>query len=296
MSRPRSLVGGLVAAAAALLWATPAHATWSVVAADPDTGEVGVAIASCVPGEALGPLDEPLSPVVLVPGRGAAVTQALLNPMAGAELERVIAFGATAGDAIEAVANAEFDADFQERQHGVVLLGGDAAAFTGNATLAVAAHATDSHVSVQGNILASDEVTPASIAAFRDANGSLADRLVAALAAGSEAGGDVRCPGQTALFAHLAVATTSDDPQKPSVLLTTTASQGADDNPVTRLAGAHARGESLQQVEPDDDDEDDDPARYRIAAGVGVTILVAGVLLRRRRAQDRAERDGQEPS
>ena len=268
-------------------------ATWSVVGADAETGEVGVAIASCVPGEALGALDAPLAPVVLVPGTGAAVTQGALNEGAGIELERAIAFGATAVEAIAAVSTLDFDPAFEERQHAVVLLDGDSSAFTGAATLDATGHATAPFASAQGNLLADRQVVEDALSAFERGEGSLADRLVAALVAGSEAGGDVRCPGQTALFAQVAVAGPTDEADAPSTLLTVTVDRGDDTNPVARLAERHAAGESVAVVDP----EPGRPIRYRIVAAVGAGILVVGIVLRRRRrAAWRAAQETDRPS
>ncbi|MCP4225300.1 MAG: hypothetical protein GY773_18330, partial [Actinomycetia bacterium] len=71
--RPSVLVRGLLGAIVAIIsvivtLASPAEATWSIVAADAESDEVGAVIASCVPVEILGRVEEPLVPIVVIPG------------------------------------------------------------------------------------------------------------------------------------------------------------------------------------------------------------------------------------
>lgn len=180
-----------------------AEATWSVVAVDPETGEVGVAVASCVGFEVT------VVPV-LVPGVGAAASQANISAPSGALLVESLAGGATAEDAVEAVVAA--DAAPDDRQFGVVVLDGGGAGWTGADTRDVALdrRAADGTASAQGNILVSEGVVDAVIAAFEIADGALADRLLAGLVAGADAGGDSRCGDQTARSAALIVARPDD--------------------------------------------------------------------------------------
>ncbi len=236
----------------------PAHATWSIVGVDPDTGEVGVAIASCVPISQLGDLEEPLFLVALVPGIGAGVSQAQVNPSAPDRIETLLGVGRSASDVIEDVSSEAFDAQFEVRQHGVVTLvgsasGGDipsAASYTGPLTDTFTGDRQGSRVAVQGNLLANSEVLDATFEAFESAGDApLADRLVAALAAGSEAGGDGRCD-ETAFFAHVVVAEPGDSRDDPSVLLTY-GSMEPGDNPVLALEAAFADGVRQGVVVPD---------------------------------------------
>ena len=195
----------VLALAVALLGigATAAHATWSVVAADEATGEVGVAVASCVGFEVT------VVPV-LVPGVGAGASQAHISKPSGDRIVDALAGGSSAKETIDAVVAA--DDGSEERQFGVVVLGDGGAGWTGGDTLDVALdkRSDDDTVSVQGNILVSEEVVDSAIAAFDAAEGDLADRLVAALVAGADAGGDSRCGDQTATAAALVVARPGD--------------------------------------------------------------------------------------
>jgi uncharacterized Ntn-hydrolase superfamily protein len=235
----------LVAAVLLAALATPAGATWSIVATEPESGEVGVAIASCVPGDALGSTDQPLVPVILVPGHAAAVTQGQLNLDAPARVGQLAAADASPPDIIAELTAADFDELADQRQHAVVDLSGGAAAFTGPATSPEALDRQGENVSVQGNLLASPAVVTDSLARFqasRDAGQDLATALVAGLLAGSEAGGDRRCGQQTALFAQVAVAGRDDDQRRPSTLLTVLVDEGDGQNPVELLASSLAGG------------------------------------------------------
>ena len=226
-----------------ILAAAPAGATWSVVGVDPDTGQVGVAVASCVELGAL-EVEDGFELVALSPGNGAGVSQAWFNPDARLEIQRLLDDGRAADEIIAAVSDLDFDAEAEERQHGVVLLNGDTAGFTGKGNNEVARDVQGENVSVQGNVLVSDEVISDAVVAFeRDGDRSLSDRLVDALEAGSRAGGDSRCGDQTALFAHVSVIDDAGTREAPNVVdLTTWTERGDGDNPVVALAELHRAG------------------------------------------------------
>jgi uncharacterized Ntn-hydrolase superfamily protein len=217
-ARPAGLA---VAVACALAGA--AEATWSIVAVDPETREVGVAGASCI-------LDADVI-AILVPGQGAAVAQAYTNPDGRVRLRKEIEQGRSAQGAIDAVTTRLFDSFlaaplYQLRQYGVVTLTeGDAPAhFTGRWTIDHAGGRTGPNVSVQGNTLHGPEVLDEALAAFLHTPAGcrprLAERLLAAVVAGGEAGGDKRCvPELAALSAFLQVAAPGDPPDAPSLSL-----------------------------------------------------------------------------
>lgn len=246
LSFRRLVVGAVLAFAVLLTLAGPASATWSIVATDPETGEVGAAIASCVPGEVLGDLDKPLVPVVLAPGTSAAVTQAQLNIDAPARIVELTAAGATPAEIVEGLTDEEFDELAPLRQHAVAATTGEVAAYTGAETNPVALDAQGDAVSVQGNILVAPAVVDDALASFeasRTAGRSLGDALVAALDAGSLAGGDSRCDDQTALFAQVVVAAPTDEANAPSTILTVVVEEGDGQNPVALLTDAYANGD-----------------------------------------------------
>ncbi|MCL1601948.1 MAG: DUF1028 domain-containing protein, partial [Actinomycetia bacterium] len=126
----RSLIVLLAATAATFATGVqPADATWSVVAVDEGTGEVGVAVASCVGFE--------VSVVpVLVPGVGAAASQADISELSGARIVKALSLGATAEETINVVVSTDDAPD--DRQFGVVVLTRGGAGWTGANTFDVA--------------------------------------------------------------------------------------------------------------------------------------------------------------
>lgn len=241
-------------AAFVILSMGPAGATWSVVGVDPESGEVGVAVASCVE---LGALDTEggFELVALSPGNGAGVSQAWFNPDARSEIQSMLDAGMGASEIIEAVSDLEFDSEAEERQHGVVLLTGEAAGFTGLGNNEFAGDTQGTNVSVQGNILVDETVVDDAIAAFERpaADRTLADRLVDALEAGSLAGGDSRCDEQTALFAHVSVIDENGTRAEPNVVnLTTFAERGDGSNPVVDLAERYRSGDRVVVPDPNE--------------------------------------------
>ncbi len=161
----------------------PIVATFSIVAFDPATGDLGVAVQSRFLGVG-----------VVVPwvraDVGAVATQALANPTFGPEGLDLMDDGVAAPDALKRLIQS--DAGRARRQVGLVDARGKAAAFTGKGTLAWAGHVVGEGYCCQGNILAGEGVVKAMAAGFEAGKGALAERLVAALRAGQKAGGDKR--------------------------------------------------------------------------------------------------------
>lgn len=170
--------------ATAALADPPRPATFSIVAADPATGEVGVAVASRF--FAVG---------AVVPfakaGIGAVATQASANTTYGPAVLDLLAHGVTAREAIAVVTRN--DEGSRRRQLGAVSATGDAATFSGPECNAWAGGRSGPGYAVQGNILTGEPVVAAMERAFLESAGApLAERLYAALAAGDAAGGDSR--------------------------------------------------------------------------------------------------------
>lgn len=200
-----------------------AGATWSIVAVDPATQEVGVAGASCITGAEL--------LARLVPGRGAVAAQAIPNLRAQAALGAALARGESATSALGPVTRSGFDSlvgvpTIRLRQYGVVSLASveTPASFTGTWTVGWAGSRQAPGVSVQGNMLRGPEVVEQALAAFQaerpGCTRRLSDRLMDALAAGARAGGDRRCsPELSALSAFLEVARPEDPSDAPSLRL-----------------------------------------------------------------------------
>jgi len=169
----------------------PPVATFSIVAYDPKTGDLGVAVQSRFLGVGS-----------VVPwakaGVGAVATQAWANMLYGPEGLALLEGGKDAAAAVAALTAGDTDRD--RRQVGIVDAAGRAAAFTGTGCLAWAGHRTGENFTAQGNILAGEKVVEAMAEEFKEANGELADRLVEALAAGQRAGGDKRGQQSAALL------------------------------------------------------------------------------------------------
>ena len=165
--------------------------TFSIVAFDPATGDLGVAVASKFP--CVG---------AVVPwakaGVGAVATQAWANTAFGPEGLGLMAGGMPAAEALDAVLEGDDGRD--ERQAGFVDGRGGAATFTGSGCVHWAGGVTDGTVAAQGNILAGEAVVKELLRAFSDAEGDLSDRLLAALLAGDAAGGDRRGKQSAALL------------------------------------------------------------------------------------------------
>ena len=175
----------LIALALTLAAAQPAFATFSIVAFDPATGDVGVAVASRV--FAVGnhvPWAEA--------GVGAVATQAAMNGGYGPRGLELLRQGLTAQQVVDRLlAEDQFDRK-DGRQVAVVDAKGNVAVYTGPTASEWRGHIMGPHYSVQGNILAGPHVAAAMVKAFESTQGELAERLYAALKAGDDAGGDRR--------------------------------------------------------------------------------------------------------
>jgi uncharacterized Ntn-hydrolase superfamily protein len=175
--------------------------TFSVVARDAVTGELGIAVASCI-------LAVGRSVPAARPGVGVVAVQARSRRGLRTTLLSGLADGAAPADLVRRAAHSAEDAD---RQIAVLDAAGRVAADTGRGSLPVSGHLLGDGLAVQGNVLASDRVLPEMAEAFAAAGGALADRLLAALAAGQAAGGDLRGRQSAALLVVAGTAATDED-------------------------------------------------------------------------------------
>lgn len=157
--------------------------TASIVARDPGTGELGVAVFTAWP--AVGGI-VPFAQ----PGVGAVATQSFVEISFGPRALEMLAKGAGAGRAVEQLIAS--DPKPTVRQLGVLAADGETAGFTGDACVPYAGEATAVDCRCQANMMASEGVPETMAAAFEAANGELAVRLLASLQAGEAAGGDAR--------------------------------------------------------------------------------------------------------
>lgn len=160
----------------------PVH-TYSIVARDPATGELGVAVQS-----------HWFSVGAIVPwaeaGVGAVTTQSFVEPSYGPLGLALMRVGKSAPDALKALLAA--DEGREVRQVAMIDAQGRVAAHTGKNCIAAAGHHVGENYSVQANLMDKDTVWPAMAKAFESATGELTDRLLAALEAAESEGGDIR--------------------------------------------------------------------------------------------------------
>jgi uncharacterized Ntn-hydrolase superfamily protein len=191
----------------------PVH-TFSIVARDPQTGEIGVAVQS-----------HWFSVGQVVPwaeaGVGAVATQSFVDPSYGKLGLDLLRAGKSAPDTLRALLNG--DAACDVRQVGMIDAQGNVATFTGThdiiAAGGIAGNATSNvdlncgrisigrDFAVQANLMSNDKVWPAMAKAYAEAKGDLADRMLAALDAAQSVGGDIRGKQSAALIVVAAKST-----------------------------------------------------------------------------------------
>ena len=157
--------------------------TFSIVAYDPEKQEWGVGVASkyLAVGSAV-----PFAQA----GVGAVATQAAVRVTWGPQGLELLAKGNTAEETIKALTDADEAAEF--RQLGVVDAKGNVASFTGKKCNTYAGHKTGTNYACQGNLLAGEQVITDMAKAFEEAKGPLDWRIMTALEAADQAGGDKR--------------------------------------------------------------------------------------------------------
>lgn len=171
--------------------ADPLAHTYSIVARDPATGELGVAVQS-----------HWFSVGSIVTwaeaGVGAVATQSFVDPAYGERALALLRKGVPAGDALRQLVAADLQREV--RQVAVVDSAGRVAAHTGTKAIAAAGHHVGREYSVQANLMGNARVWPAMAEAYERSTGDLAERLLAALDAAEAAGGDIRGRQSAALL------------------------------------------------------------------------------------------------
>jgi uncharacterized Ntn-hydrolase superfamily protein len=165
--------------------------TFSIVAYDPENGDLGVAVQSKY---------FTVGPVVpwAEAGVGAVATQAFVNVSLGPRSLALLKEGVAVENIVGSLM--EEDEGRDRRQLGIVDSRGNAYSYTGEECTPYAGGRTGEHYAIQGNILTGEAVIEAMSEAYEAAHGELAERLVAALEAGEEAGGDARGSQSAALL------------------------------------------------------------------------------------------------
>jgi len=164
--------------------------TWSIIARDPATGALGVAVASRF--FAVGAICPHVEGDV-----AALATQALVNPMYAVHAMPRLRQGEAAETVLASLIAPDPGAD--QRQFHILDARGGIAQYTGASCVPWAGHVRGDNVSVAGNMLAGPQVVRRTMAAYLDATGSLAERLLAAMQAGEATGGDKRGKQSAAL-------------------------------------------------------------------------------------------------
>jgi uncharacterized Ntn-hydrolase superfamily protein len=165
--------------------------TYSLVARDPDTGELGVAVQShwFSVGSVVSWAE---------PGVGAVATQSIAEPAYGPRMLERLRGGEAPRAALDELLAA--DAQASVRQVAAVDAGGEVAVHTGDGCIPYAGHVRGDGFTAQANMMAGPDVWPAMAEAFTAVTGPLARRLLAALDSGEAAGGDVRGRQSAALL------------------------------------------------------------------------------------------------
>ncbi|WP_456462762.1 DUF1028 domain-containing protein [Lutibacter sp.] len=157
--------------------------TFSIVARDTVTGEMGVAVQShwfsvgslVAWGEA---------------GVGVVATQSFINPSFGPRGLSLLKNGLTPQMAVKSLL--ELDEGREVRQLAILDAAGNVAAYTGENCIEMAGHIVGDNFSVQANLMEKNTVWPAMAKAFENSKGNLAERLLIALEAAQKEGGDIR--------------------------------------------------------------------------------------------------------
>jgi len=182
------LLLALCATAAAQL--RPVH-TFSIVARDPATGEMGVAVQSH--WFSVGSIVSWAEP-----GVGAVATQSFVDPSYGPLGLELMRTGKSAPDALRGLLAA--DANRDVRQVAMIDAQGRVDAWTGAKDIQAAGHIVGKEYSVQANLMSNTNIWPAMSKAFESTKGDLAERMLAALDAAQAAGGDIRGRQSAALI------------------------------------------------------------------------------------------------
>ncbi len=158
--------------------------TWSIIAHDPTTGQIGIAVATRF--FAVGARVPHIAP-----GVGGVATQALVNPYYGIDGVKLLREGSTPREVVDTLTAA--DDGRESRQLHVMDINGRIAAQTGRECVDWCGHIQGAGFSLAGNMLAGAAVLDDTAKAFAASGGlPFAQRLIAAMKAGEAAGGDKR--------------------------------------------------------------------------------------------------------
>ncbi len=208
--------------------------TYSIVARDTTTGEMGVATQSQAFAVGSG------VPFAL-PGQGVIASQSMGEPMYGQIGLDLLRGGFTAQEVLTALRSV--DPDPELRQVAVLAVTGDLAAYTGDACVAEAGHLVGEGCVALANMVTGPQVWESMVATFETSEGPLAQRLLLALHAGEDSGGDLRGRRSAAVF--VVRASTTGRPWRDTVV---DLRVDDSDDPVGELDGLVVRLSRYQDV------------------------------------------------
>lgn len=174
-----------------MLMAAQANATFSIVAVDPLTGELGSAGATCIGAE-----DGAIVISDIVLGKGVIHTQSFWVPTNQINANTRMQLGDSPQQIIDWLVNNDVNNNPSQRQYVVVDLNSGSprsAAYTGTNNFDVKHQIIGANYAIAGNILISEDVVIDMEAAFLNTQGNLSDKLMAALQAAKRIGADSRC-------------------------------------------------------------------------------------------------------
>ena len=237
--------------------------TFSIVARDPESGEMGVAVQS-----------HWFSVGALVTwaeaGVGAVATQALVEVSYGPLGLALMRAGKSAPEALAALLAADEGHDL--RQVAMVDVQGRVAVHTGARCIADAGHEMGEGFSVQANMMANPDVWPAMAHAYREAEGDLAGRMLAALEAGQAAGGDIR--GQQSAAILIVKPVSTGQPWADTVMELRVEDHPEPIRELRRLVDLHRAYQHMNQGDElmGDGQTEEALREYRAAAGMAPEI------------------------
>ena len=242
-----------------LTFSTVAQDTFSIVAADSVTGEVGSAGASCVdmfttgfPNDFLGEL---------FPGVGAINTQAAYDQTNQANARKRMNAGDSPSQIMSWLSSNDVNGNPSQRQYGAIrLINGSpkTAGYTGSGCPNYKGHIAGVNYCIQGNTLLGKKVVDSMEARFKREKGDLACKLMAALQGAKMVGADSRCAsnGTSSLFAFLKVSKPTDTFGNPYFLVSVRTRDNARVEPIDSLQKvfnrAHASCKIITSVEETD--------------------------------------------
>lgn len=188
--------------------------TFSIVALDSVTGEIGSAGASCIDDNAISGGAIIISDII--PGRGAIHTQAYWRPANQQNAHNLMEEGFSPIEIIDWLVENDDQGNPTIRQYGIVDFDEEgsprAAAFTGSNCTSWAGDTAGVYYAIQGNILLGEEIIDSMLSRFLNTEGILAEKLMASLQGANVPGADTRCAGEgvSSLSAFIRVAQTTD--------------------------------------------------------------------------------------